>query len=200
MANSDIFRFLGAWLQAPLRVASVTPSSRSLSTLITRHIEPGNGRVLELGPGTGVFTYALLKRGIAERDITLVEYGNEFVPLLRQRFPHANIKQMNACDVGKPDFLQDEVYGSVISGLPLLSMKPAAVLAILQGCFSRLHKDGAIYQFTYGPKCPVSLALLDRLNVRAEKTGWTLRNFPPAAVYRISRRHYSVHRNGRDGL
>jgi phosphatidylethanolamine/phosphatidyl-N-methylethanolamine N-methyltransferase len=187
MAKSDMFRFFGAWLRAPFRVASVIPSSRSLSALITRHIKPGNGRVLELGPGTGVFTYALLNRGIAERDITLVEYGSEFVPLLRQRFPDANVKHMSACHVGETGHLQDEVYESVISGLPLLTMPPEAVLAILQGCFSRLSEEGGFYQFTYGPKCPVSPALLDGLNLKAEKTGWTWKNFPPAAVYRISR-------------
>ncbi|QND55110.1 SAM-dependent methyltransferase (plasmid) [Phyllobacterium sp. 628] len=187
MIRSDIVRFLGAWLQAPLRVASVTPSSPSLSALITKHITPAMGPVLELGPGTGVFTYALLQRGIAERDITLVEYGREFIPLLRSRFPGAKLLQMNAADVGNPDHLEETVYGNVISGLPLLSMKPQIVMAILEGCFSRLTQTGAFYQFTYGPVCPVSPVLLGRLNLKAEKTGWTLRNLPPAAVYRISR-------------
>lgn len=153
---------------------------------MTEHILPSHGPVLELGPGTGVFTAALLKRGIAQRDITLIEYGAEFVPLLKLRFPDTILYQMDARHIGERDLSEGTVFGNVVSGLPLLSMKPAVVLAILAGCFSRLRRDGGFYQFTYGPQCPVSSLLLHKLNLKAEKTGWTFRNFPPASVYRIT--------------
>lgn len=197
MAQTDILRFFSAWLRAPLRVASVTPSSNSLSALMTEHISPSHGPVLELGPGTGVFTSALLKRGIAERDITLIEYGPEFVPLLKVRFPDTKLYQMDARHIGERGLFEDAAFGNVISGLPLLSMKPAIVLAILAGCFSRLRRDGGFYQFTYGPKCPVSSLLLHKLDLKAEKTGWTFRNFPPASVYRITRHQVPLLGNAR---
>lgn len=197
MPQSDLFRFFRAWARAPLRVASITPSSPSLSALITREIHSSEGPVLELGPGTGVFTQALKQRGVAERDITLVENGAEFIPLLRRRFPDARLYQMNACDIGGTRLPEGDLFGCVISGLPLLSMRSDTVMRILDGCFFRIRAGGAFYQFTYGLKCPVSAALLERLGLRAERIGWTLRNVPPAAVYRISRS--SVGAAGSDG-
>jgi phosphatidylethanolamine/phosphatidyl-N-methylethanolamine N-methyltransferase len=76
----------------------------------------------------------------------------------------------------------------VVSGLPLLSMPPKTVTAILAGSFAHLRDDGCFYQFTYGPRCPVRGKVLEGLRLEATRMGRTLRNIPPAAVYRISRR------------
>ncbi|MBR1223143.1 methyltransferase domain-containing protein [Bradyrhizobium sp. U87765 SZCCT0131] len=187
MPTSDEFRFLKAWLGAPLRTASVTPSSRHLAALITRGIGPRTGPVLELGPGTGVFTSALLMRGVAERDITLVEACNDFIPHLAARFPNARVLHMDARGVGEALRDDAEPLGAVVSGLPLLSMPPWVVVAILRACFARLRPGGAFYQFTYTARCPVHPVLLRRVGLTAEKVGTTLRNIPPASVYRLSR-------------
>jgi phospholipid N-methyltransferase len=78
--------------------------------------------------------------------------------------------------------------GAVISGLPLLLMPPSKVLAILDAAFWHLRADGVLYQFTYGPRSPVSRAILDPLGLKATRAGMTLANVPPAMVYRICRR------------
>jgi phospholipid N-methyltransferase len=78
--------------------------------------------------------------------------------------------------------------GAVISGLPLLSMSPKQIMAILSGAFRCLRPGGSFYQFTYMPRCPISRRLLERLGLEATRIGGTLKNVPPAAVYRISRR------------
>ena len=83
--TADAFLFFRAWLSAPLRVASVTPSGRALSSLMTAEISAQTGTVIELGPGTGVFTEALLQRGVAEENLVLVEYGAEFANQLSNR-------------------------------------------------------------------------------------------------------------------
>lgn len=71
--TADAFLFFRAWLSAPLRVASVTPSGRALSSLMTVEISAQTGIVIEVGPGTGVFTEALLKRGVAEENLVPAE-------------------------------------------------------------------------------------------------------------------------------
>lgn len=86
------------------------------------------------------------------------------------------------------DLFPEASATAAISGLPLLSMSPRKVVYILLGTFRHLRPCGALYQFTYGPRCPVSRAILNRLGLRATLVGWTVRNFPPAAVYRITRR------------
>lgn len=181
----DAYHFFRAWMRDPLRVASVTPSGKALADLIVREIGPETGRVIELGPGTGVFTRALLRRGVAEENIVLVEMGAEFAALLQQRFPKAQIVCTDAARIAR---FCAAPAGAAISGLPLLSMRPEKVFAILAGTFARLGEGAALYQFTYGLRCPVPRAVLDRLGLSAVRVGGTLRNVPPAFVYRISRK------------
>lgn len=185
---SENLQFFRAWLSEPWRVAAVTPSGRALAALIVSEISTETGPVLELGPGTGVFTRGLLAQGVAEENLTLVEYGPEFVAKLSADFPQARILQMNATRLRGIDILEGPPAGAVISGLPLLTMTPRTVYSILEGAFSHLRANGAFYQFTYGPRCPVSRRLLDRLGLKAVYVGGTFANFPPAAVYRIQRR------------
>ena len=81
-AYSDFFQFFRSWISDPRRVAAVAPSGDSLARLMTKHIVPSGGPVLELGAGTGVFTRALVARGVRECDLTLVEYGSDFMGAL----------------------------------------------------------------------------------------------------------------------
>ncbi|MDY6961492.1 MAG: SAM-dependent methyltransferase [Pseudomonadota bacterium] len=185
--SSDRVRFLRAWLQNPWGVASVTPSSRSLAQLITSGIGADTGRVLELGPGTGVFTDMLLERGVSEPDLTLVEMQGGFAAMLKGRYPAASVLMVDAARLGR--HLQGVgKYGATVSGLPLLSMSPRQVMGILRSCFQLMDAHASFYQFTYGPRCPVPPRILDRLGLTAVRIGWTPNNLPPAAVYRLSRR------------
>ena len=185
---SDFRHFFRAWLSNPMRVASVVPSGRALGELITSGIKAESGPVIELGPGTGVFTRALLARGIPQSSLILVEYGAEFAAMLRLRFPEADVVCMDAARLRHMQRSADRQAGAVVSGLPLLSMPAGKVMAILKGAFAHLQDDGGFYQFTYGPRCPVSAGILDRLDLRAQSVGWVFNNFPPAQVFHITRR------------
>ncbi|MFT4183521.1 MAG: methyltransferase domain-containing protein [Rhizobium sp.] len=184
---SDFVQFFRSWVSDPMRVAAIAPSGERLARLMTQEIEPVGGPVLELGPGTGVFTRALLTRGIAESDLTLIEFGEEFAVQLRGRFPQARVVRMDAAELAECGLFADAPFGAVVSGLPLLSMPPEKVAAIVGGAFATLRPDGAFYQFTYGPRCPVPRSILNRLGLKATRIGGTVRNIPPAGVYRISR-------------
>ncbi|MGR9356565.1 class I SAM-dependent methyltransferase [Rhizobium leguminosarum] len=157
MPRFDRRRFLLAWLRAPLRIASITPSAPRLAGLMTKEISALTGPVLELGPGTGVFSSALLERGIAERDLTLIEYERDIATLLQDRFPDARVLRLDVREMWKTA-LSRSFFGGVVSGL-------------------------------LRPKMPVPIEILDSLGLVSKRIGWTLRNIPPAAVYRISRRY-----------
>lgn len=187
-AFSDFVHFFRSWISNPLRVAAVAPSGDSLARLMTQEITAADGPIIELGPGTGVFTRALLARGVAESDLTLIEYGPEFVPSLQRRFPQARVLQMDAAKLAHAELFEGEPVGAVVSGLPLLSMSPRKITAILGGAFTYIRPGGAFYQFTYGPRCPVPRPILDRLGLKARRIGATVSNVPPAAVYKITRR------------
>ncbi|WP_342363005.1 hypothetical protein [Terrarubrum flagellatum] len=187
-AYSDHFSFFRSWIADPLRVAAVAPSGEALARLITCEIARDDGPVLELGTGTGVFTRALLARGVRESDLTLVEHGSDFARMLQHRFPQARVLWLDAARIGAYDLYAGAPVAAVVSGLPLLSMPPRKVMAILSGAFAVMRTGAAFYQFTYGPRCPVPRPILDRLGLQATRIGGAWRNLPPASVYRISRR------------
>ena len=155
---------------------------------MTASIAPSCAPVIELGPGTGVFTEALLERGVPEHRIALVELGEEFAEALRARYPRATLVRHDATRLRSVEIFRGELAGAVISGLPLLAMTRAQVHRILQEAFARLRPGGAFYQFTYGFRCPVPQRLLERLGLKATRVSVSLRNLPPATVYRIERR------------
>jgi phospholipid N-methyltransferase len=188
MNAHDVLPFLRAWVADPGRVGAIAPSSAVLAGLITSEISAASGPIIELGPGTGVFTHAMLACGVSQENLTLIEYGSDFVRMLQLRFPAARVLWMDAAQLGQHDLFESASVGAVISGLPLLNMSPRKVMAILTSSFGFLRQGGAFYQFTYGPRCPVPRPLLDRLGLRAKLIGRALMNVPPAAVYRITRR------------
>ncbi|MBR0894981.1 SAM-dependent methyltransferase [Bradyrhizobium tropiciagri] len=184
----DLLSFFTAWMAAPGRVGAIAPSGAALAELITRDITADTGPVLELGPGTGAFTYQLLKRGVRQQDLTLIEYGSDFMRLLQLRFPGSRVLWMDAARLASERLYDGAPVGAVVSGLPLLNMSPRKVMAIVGGAFSYMRPGGAFYQFTYGMRCPVRRPILDRLGLRATLVDRAILNVPPAAVYRLTRR------------
>jgi phosphatidylethanolamine/phosphatidyl-N-methylethanolamine N-methyltransferase len=188
MTTRNVLLFFRALASNPLTVGAIAPSGPNLASLITSEITAATGPVLELGPGTGVFTDALLARGVKESDLTLIEYGSDFMRLLQIRFPRARVLWMDASWIISHNLFEERPLGAVVSGLPLLNMSPRKVIAILTGVFSNLREGGALYQFTYGMQCPISKAHLNRLGLKATCMGRVFLNVPPASVYRITRR------------
>ncbi|MDQ2962122.1 MAG: phospholipid methyltransferase [Pseudomonadota bacterium] len=187
----DSLSFFLHWLTDPRQVGAVAPSSQALAAVITGEIEPRIAPVIELGPGSGAFTRALLDRGIPERQLALIEQSPRFAFALKRRFPDAQVLCVDAAALGSIDIFHGEGAGAGVSGLPLLLMSATKVSAILASAFTRLRPGGAFYQFTYGSRSPVPRSILERLGLAATLIGGTLVNIPPAAVYRIE------HRRGR---
>ena len=181
----DTFRFLLEWLRDPIGTAAVAPSGKALASLITQHIDEWTGPVLELGPGTGVFTQGLIARGVAERDLTLVERNQTFASMLRQRYPRATVLSIDASELPPVEGNGSREFGAAVCGLGLRSMDIRQVEAIMRATFRRMKPGAALYLFTYGLRCSVPDDVLDRLGLVAQRVGTALRNVPPASVYRI---------------
>jgi phosphatidylethanolamine/phosphatidyl-N-methylethanolamine N-methyltransferase len=184
---TDTLLFLRSFLRNPSRAGAVAPSSRTLATVITADL-PLSQPIIELGPGTGAFTLALLARGVPEHQLVLVESDPVFAQALKGRFPRARVLTMDAVHLGSVAGFFDEPAGAVVSGLPLLSMPIDQVAAILEGAFRHVSPEGALYQFTYLPRCPVPWRVLYRLGLEAHRVGYTWANLPPAFVYCLRRR------------
>ncbi len=151
---------------------------------MTLGLGPRSGRVVEFGPGTGRFTQAILARGVAPQDLTLIELDGEFARFLRQRFPGVNV-----IEAGAETAAAHVVPGvkAVISGLPLLSMPESLREAIVGAAFTVLAPGGRFVQFTYGNHPPLPLEAIDRLGLCVDRGCRIWANLPPARVYRFRR-------------
>lgn len=185
---TEYLDFLAAWVKKPRQTASVVPSSRYLARLMVAEIDPADGRVIELGGGTGVFTRAILDAGLPAEKLEVVEINPAFARGLRRHFPHVSVLEtpaqiMSTATAGSPG-----EYQTVISGLPLLAMDRRMHADILSESFRMLRPGGSFIQFTYSMRPPVSRDILDALNLEVERAGQTVRNFPPATVFRFFRK------------
>ncbi len=87
-SQDDDARFLLSWLKSPLRMGSVTPSSPVLARAMAAYVDPkSKGPVIELGPGTGPVTAALIERGIDPSRLVLVEYSANSATCCRRASP-----------------------------------------------------------------------------------------------------------------
>lgn len=178
--------FLKNWLQDPLRIASVVPSSRALARLMTADVVPG-ARVIELGVGTGTLTQAMLENGVDPARLHLVELNGEFVKILRKRFPSADVRQVDATDLSRHLSSLAGQVDFVISGLPMAWFKRETKLRMLGDAFELLRPGGRFYQFTYLVRPPVGGKVLAEIGLTATLAGFTALNVPPAFVYRFER-------------
>ncbi|MEK7917136.1 rRNA adenine N-6-methyltransferase family protein [Burkholderia contaminans] len=190
MRIPDWMLFLRTWLRHPRRVGALAPSGPALAALITADIPRDGATVIELGAGTGVFTRALLARGVTSDRLVLVEADPAFANTLRHQFPALRVMQMDAAQLGMTgDFFGGARADAIVSGLPLVAMPVERAVAIVRCAFARhLAADGAFYQFTYVPRCPIPARDLEAMRIRAVRVGVAWMNFPPAIVYRFDRR------------
>ena len=185
---AERLRFYHAWRANPQGIGAIVPSSARLARAITQHVTPQTGPVIELGAGTGVFTRALLKRGIEPADLALIEMDTRFATHLAREFPQAEVHAIDASKLAAHVVFEGERAGSAICGLPLLNLPLRTRVGILRGTFAHLRPGGAFYFFTYGLHCPLPRRVLDRLGLRARKIDVVMANVPPAHVWRVTRR------------
>jgi phosphatidylethanolamine/phosphatidyl-N-methylethanolamine N-methyltransferase len=189
LRNSDELGFFLHWLRRPGRLGAVVPSGPALAAALAAEIDTeAPGAVVELGPGTGRVTRALLEAGVAPDQLVAIERNASFCKPLRQRFPGVRIVWGDARAM--ESLLQRTGTGpikAVVSSLPLLSMTAQDRRAVLSQIAAVLGAEGVLVQYTYGPAAPVPPELGVELGLIGERTNWILANLPPAAVWRYRR-------------
>ncbi len=176
----DEVHFIRSWLEKPLATGAVTPSGRALARTMARYVDPhSRGPVVELGPGTGPVTEALIERGIDQSRLVLVEFNPTFCQLLRARFPQATVIAGDAYDIRR-------VLGhvgpaaAVVSGLPLVTKPMRMRLRLLRDALGVMQHGAPFVQFTYAVVAPIPRSLAG-LRVQASERIWM--NLPPARVW-----------------
>jgi len=178
----DEVRFISTWLQHPLKMGAVSPSGRILARAVAAEVDPAvPGPVVELGPGTGPVTEALIARGIAPERLVLVEYDPEFCMLLRRRFPGATVIKGDAYTLGKTlAGIVKEPLAAVVSGLPLMTRPLTNRVRLLKTAIRLLRHGAPFVQFTYGTTAPIP-SRQRRYRITSSPRIWL--NLPPARVW-----------------
>ena len=179
---SDRFTFLKSFGDGPRITGAIAPSGVALSRLMASYVDSNEDEpVLELGPGTGVVTKALIERGVAPEKIVAIEFNSEFCELLRDRFTGVSIIRGDAYDLAATLPADNSgPFSAVISSLPLL-MRPLEVRqALIEEALERMAPGAPFVQFSYSLFPPVK-PIAGRFTV--ERSNWIIRNLPPARVW-----------------
>jgi phosphatidylethanolamine/phosphatidyl-N-methylethanolamine N-methyltransferase len=178
----DEVRFLRSWIEKPLHMGAVMPSGRVLARTMAQYVDIDSSEpVVELGPGTGAITSALIEHGVDQKRLVLVEYNPGFCALLRDRYPHAKVVQ------GDAYALRDSLWNmltapasAVVSGLPLVTKPMLTRLKLIRDAFVALAPGAPFVQFTYSVAPPIPKSL-PGVSTEASERIWM--NLPPARVW-----------------
>jgi phosphatidylethanolamine/phosphatidyl-N-methylethanolamine N-methyltransferase len=191
---ADEARFFRSWLDNPAIAGAVSPSGRFLARMMARYVDPHKaGPIVELGPGTGAITEALLERGIAPGRLFLVEFDPGFCKLLKRRFPGVHVIKGDAYNL--TETLRNRLRrpaAAIVSSLPLLLKPEIQRIALLADAFQCMTPDGCFVQFTYGPLSPIPRDKASALAFRLEASPQVWWNLPPARVWIYQRQPQGV--------
>jgi phosphatidylethanolamine/phosphatidyl-N-methylethanolamine N-methyltransferase len=179
----DEVRFIRSWLDKPLTVGAVTPSGRFLARAMARNVDIDiPGPIVELGPGTGPITEALVDHGVDPARLVLVEFNPAFCRLLRTRYPQATVVQGDAYNLKRVlENVLPQPAAAVVSGLPLLTKPVRTRVRLINDVFQLTRPDASFIQFTYSMTTPPIPKGLARVQTEASDRIWL--NFPPARVW-----------------
>ena len=178
----DEMRFIRSWIDKPLSTGAVMPSSKALARKMASYVDPkSTGPVIELGPGTGPVTEALVKRGIDPARLVLVEFNPDFCRLLRTRYPAATVVQGDAYRLRRLlETTVREPAAAMVSGLPLVTKPLRTRLRLISDAMGLLAPGAPFIQFTYAMVPPIPKALS---GIKAEASDLIWLNLPPARVW-----------------
>lgn len=193
---ADSANFLRSMIEKPRIIGAVSPSWPGLARAMASYVDPSReGAIVELGPGTGPVTKALLARGVPLKRLVLVEYETGFCHLLNERFPGVNIVQGDA--YGLKATLAGKLEGpvaAVVSSLPLLVRPERDRIELLHQAFELMGPDGVYIQFTYGlTKSPMPIHAHGAGGAQGGRqyvgkgSAPIILNLPPARVWRYRR-------------
>lgn len=187
----DHGRMLSTFIRQPFRTGTVVPSSLGLAQLMVEDMGlDAADTVVELGPGTGVFTRVIAERVRPDALVLAFEIDGTLARELQQQMPRVRVVNDSAETLG--DQLRASGRASadaILSGLPWANFSRELQQRLLGAVVAGLRPGGRFATFAYVPAAHFPpgrrfRALLEASFLRVETTRLVYRNFPPAFVYR----------------
>jgi len=185
--------FIAKFIKDPATVGAIAPSSQRLAAAMVERIDFARARaIVELGPGTGVFSAAVLagirSAGSSTRFLA-IERDPEFAASLAARLGSAHVAQGDAAELARlcaAHAITEVDY--VVSGLPWAAFPPELQDSIMTEVRTVLAPAGGFATFAYLQ----GLMLQAGQRFRSQLRGWFAEveegstvwwNLPPAFVY-----------------
>jgi phospholipid N-methyltransferase len=176
--------FLQGFLRKPQQVGSVIPSSRFLERRLVALSGVREARVVvELGPGTGGTTRALLAALPAGAKLLAIELEPRFAAILRREIQDPRLIVHEGSAEHLDEALRQHGLGApdaVISGIPFSTMNRALGRRIAKSIHDALPQGGRFVAYQVrGNVHDVARPCFGRAQIDVE-----LRNIPPMRIYR----------------
>jgi phospholipid N-methyltransferase len=177
--------FFRSFLERPKEVGSVIPSSRFMERRVARAADLARARiVVELGPGTGGTTRALLRHMAPDARLLAIEINPRLAEQVRARITDPRLivhtgsaadvsEALHAHDLGAPDV--------VVSGIPFSTMPRELATDILHSVRDALAPRGVFVAYQVRDR----VAVLARGIFARPRVELEVRNVPPMRVYRF---------------
>ncbi|UVC08946.1 methyltransferase domain-containing protein [Rhizobium sp. TH2] len=184
----DNIRFIKGVISTPKTVGAIMPTSARMANRMASIIDTGSGLpVLELGPGTGVITRAILDKGVKPENVVSVEYSSDFVRHLRGKYPGVNFINGDAFSLAETlENYRGQKFDCVISGIPLLNFPMHQRVKLIEDLLKLVPVGRPVVQFSYGPVSPV-VARPDSYTIK--HFDFIMRNIPPAQIWHYKKLH-----------
>jgi phosphatidylethanolamine/phosphatidyl-N-methylethanolamine N-methyltransferase len=177
----DQIRFLKGLARRPRMTGAIAPSGPALAGKMASYVDLASDLpIIELGPGTGVVTRALIERGVAPERIIAIEYSPDFCRLLAERFPEITIIRGDAYDLDRTLDGRAPRVANVVSSLPLPARPPEDRRRLIEAALDRTEPGNPYIQFSYLTRAPAA-PVPGRFT--AEPSPWVWLNVPPARVW-----------------
>jgi phospholipid N-methyltransferase len=176
-------KFLSTFFTERKQVGAVAPSSKFLVNKMCNKIDFDNAKVIiELGPGTGVFTTEILKRAKKETKLILFELNEDFYDLLVEKFKDDRITVLKRSAEEVDAVLKEmniEKVDAVLSSLPLTVIPDKIKKKIVIKSYNALKPGGVYVQYQYS----LNAKKLLEMKFGKLEMGFVGINVPPAFVY-----------------
>ncbi len=186
-ASGDRAAFLLEFLRHPQQIGSVVPSSSYLEQRLVRAADPCNARtIVELGPGTGGTTRALLRAMHPDARLLAIDLSPSFCDRLRARVRDRRLIVQRGSAEDIETFLRQARLpkaDAVLSGIPFSTMPTALADRIAAAIAAVLAPGGRFVAY----QVRGHVAAYATPHLGAPRRAWEWRNIPPLRVYTWTR-------------
>lgn len=173
--------FIKQFFKDKKMVGAVSPSSKFLGEKMLANVDFSKEKIIvELGPGTGVFTDLIISRMAPDAKLLVFELNDNFYNSLNDRINDDRVQIIHESAEHISQHIDaDQKVDVVISSLPLMVFSQKLREDVVDESFNCLKDGGQYIQFQYSTQSKKIL----QSKYKDVSIKFTVKNLPPAFVY-----------------